>query len=299
MKMICEYIWIDGDGDLRSKTRIIPYTTKIPSWNYDGSSTNQATTEKSEVILKPVFDCPDPFRYPKGTLVLCDTWIDQNTPHPTNTRVKAYDFFEKYKESKPQLGFEQEFFVKGCDPPKPHYCHINGDDHLIEQAFKHCTKAKLNITGMNSEVAPNQFELQVCDFGINACDQLWILRYILKKTFYDVNFHPKPFENENGSGCHVNFSTEKIRSGGDYDLEAVMNKYKESQEEDLKSYGQFNELRLTGTHETSDPKNFTWGKGDRTASMRINDGYFEDRRPSSNIDPYVVSPIILKKVVEL
>ena len=299
MKMICEYIWIDGDGDLRSKTRIIPFTTKIPSWNYDGSSTNQATTEKSEVILKPVFDCPDPFRSPQGTLVLCDTWTDDHTPHPTNTRINANAFFDKYKETKSQLGFEQEFFVKGCDPPKPHYCHVHGD-HFMEEAFNHCVKAKLSITGMNSEVAPNQWELQVCDFGIKACDQLWMLRYILKKTFYDVNFHPKPFVDENGSGCHVNFSTEKIREGiCDDELDTMMSKFKESSEEDLKKYGKFNELRLTGTHETPDPNSFTWGKGDRTASMRINDGYFEDRRPSSNMDPYVVAPIILNKVVEL
>ena len=297
--MIFEYIWIDGDGDLRSKTRVLRDSDKIPSWNFDGSSTNQATPEKSDVLIKPVFTCLDPFRIEgEGTLVLCDTWIDENTPHPTNTRVKANEFFEKHKESKPQLGFEQEFFLKGCDDVEnPHYCHVNGD-HYIDQVFQHCIKAGLSITGMNSEVAPNQWELQVCDFGVNACDQLWILRYMIRKTFYNVNFHPKPFITENGSGCHVNFSTEMMRDNdNNYDTEKIMDKFKESHEEDLKSYGKFNELRLLGTHETSDPTKFTWGKGDRTASIRINDGYFEDRRPGSNIDPYVVAPIILKKVV--
>ena len=295
--MICEYIWVDGNGGMRSKTRVISNEFP-PYWNYDGSSTNQATTENSEVLIKPVFTCPDPFRQ-GGILVLCDTWIDEYTPHPTNTRVDANLFFDLHRDSKPQLGFEQEFFVDGLGGPlKNHYCHIEGGNLKMEQTLQYCLKAKLSITGMNSEVSSNQWEFQVCDFGINACDQLWMLRYILKKSFYAVNFHPKPHSNQNGSGCHVNFSTEQIRKG-DYNLKTIMDKFKESSEEDLKSYGKFNEMRLTGTHETSDPNNFTWGKGDRTASIRINDGYFEDRRPSSNMDPYVVAPIILSKVVEL
>lgn len=68
---IAEYIWIGGSGfDLRSKTMCIPkICTKIeefPHWNFDGSSTDQATTQSSEVILKPVFFCPDPFRHNPG-----------------------------------------------------------------------------------------------------------------------------------------------------------------------------------------------------------------------------------------
>ncbi len=64
---ILEYIWIDGTGlNLRSKTRTVHYEVKnlasIPEWNYDGSSSYQATTANSEVILKPVAYYPDPFR---------------------------------------------------------------------------------------------------------------------------------------------------------------------------------------------------------------------------------------------
>ena len=54
-----------------SKSRVIKYNlsefelyglkiTDIPSWNYDGSSTNQATGHYSEIILEPkrIFTCP-------------------------------------------------------------------------------------------------------------------------------------------------------------------------------------------------------------------------------------------------
>ena len=46
MPTIAEYIWIDGDYNLRSKTKIfwyedIVYITDFPKWNFDGSSTGQ------------------------------------------------------------------------------------------------------------------------------------------------------------------------------------------------------------------------------------------------------------------
>lgn len=65
-------------------------------------------------------------------------------------------------------------------------------------------------------------------------------------------------------------------------------------------YGEDNEKRLTGHHETSSCETFSFGCGNRAASFRIptsvmhsnGKGYIEDRRPASNIDPYVVSAAI-------
>ncbi|KAL2925696.1 Glutamine synthetase PR-2 [Bienertia sinuspersici] len=55
-KIIAEYIWIGGSGmDMRSKARTltgpIDDPAKLPKWNYDGSSTNQASGDDSEVII--------------------------------------------------------------------------------------------------------------------------------------------------------------------------------------------------------------------------------------------------------
>ena len=54
-------------------------------------------------------------------------------------------------------------------------------------------------------------------------------------------------------------------------------------------------MRLTEDHETASWEEFTYGVADRGASVRIptktffeKRGYFEDRRPSSNCDPYLV-----------
>ena len=65
MKYILEYIWTGGNGRLRSKNKVIELDTisleNIPEWNYDGSSTGQASDlGNTEVILKPVYFCKNP-----------------------------------------------------------------------------------------------------------------------------------------------------------------------------------------------------------------------------------------------
>ena len=58
---------------------------------------------------------------------------------------------------------------------------------------------------------------------------------------------------------------------------------------------------MTGQHETSDIREFSFGVGNRAASIRIptstmhanGKGYIEDRRPASNIDPYLVTSMLV------
>ena len=66
--------------------------------------------------------------------------------------------------------------------------------------------------------------------------------------------------------------------------------------EHIAAYGEGNERRLTGRHETANMNTFLYGVANRGASIRIprdaereQKGYFEDRRPAANADPYVVT----------
>lgn len=68
--------------------------------------------------------------------------------------------------------------------------------------------------------------------------------------------------------------------------------------------GEDNKRRLTGLHETSSIEDFSAGVANRGASIRIprqvaadGYGYLEDRRPSSNCDPYAVTEIIVLTAV--
>ena len=121
-KIVAEYVWIDGTGiGMRSKCRTLdkPVTSlaDLPEWNYDGSSTYQATTENSEIILKPVAYFRDPFRQGDNIIVMAEgfIWKDASLteliPNNTNFRHHAATIFNEAEAQaeEPWYGIEQEY----------------------------------------------------------------------------------------------------------------------------------------------------------------------------------------------
>jgi glutamine synthetase len=80
----------------------------------------------------------------------------------------------------------------------------------------------------------------------------------------------------------------------------MMAKFAPKHQLHISVYGDDNQKRLTGHHETSSCDTFSFGVANRAASIRIptstanaqGKGYIEDRRPASNIDPYVVGSLV-------
>ena len=109
----------------------------------------------------------------------------------------------------------------------------------------------------------------------------------------------------NGSGMHANFSNNILRTCGDKEVYAkICEAFRPVVDEHIAVYGEFNDQRLTGLHETAAITDFTWGVSDRGASIRIPiiavqkgyKGWLEDRRPASNGDPYKIAARIIKTV---
>ncbi|CAI0378121.1 unnamed protein product [Linum tenue] len=340
-KIIAEYIWVGGSGmDLRSKARTLPKPvtkpSELPKWNYDGSSTNQAPGDDSEVILYPQAIFKDPFRKGNNILVMCDTYTPAGEPIPTNKRAAAAKIFSHpdVEAEVPWYGIEQEYTLLTRSnwplgwpaggfpgPQGPYYCGIGADKafgrDIVDSHYKACLYAGINISGINGEVMPGQWEFQVGpSVGISAGDEVWVARYILERITevagVVVSFDPKPIPvcvlgDWNGAGAHTNYSTKSMREDGGIDvIKAAIKKLEARHSEHIAAYGEGNERRLTGHHETANINKFTWGVANRGASVRIGrdtekdgKGYFEDRRPASNMDPYVVTSMIAETTILL
>jgi glutamine synthetase len=328
MKTYIEYVWLDGykpEPNLRSKIRItneeILSVKNIPEWGFDGSSTMQAEGYSSDCTLKPV-------RMYRAYLnnkiyVFCEVMDANGNPHPTNDRSKLGK-----EDTEFWVGFEQEYFIRSghhknilgfenrgvIDPQGKYYCGVGGQivgRNISDKHLDMCIEYNIGIEGTNAEVALGQWEYQVFAKGkLKASDDLWMSRYFLYKIAeehgYDIELHPKPLTTGdwNGSGLHTNFSNKRMREkGGEEYFKAIFNVFESRMKEHIQNYGSDNHLRLTGKHETQSIDKFSWGVSDRGASIRVPKsvgetwkGYLEDRRPSSNANPYCILNVICESL---
>jgi glutamine synthetase len=325
-----EYIWLDGyhpTQSLRSKTLIADsFSGKLKDlkiWSFDGSSTEQASGDASDCVLKPVAVYPDPDRFGgNGWLVMCEVLSADGSPHETNGRATIDDDDDDF-----WFGFEQEYtlidpdtdlplgFPKGGfpGPQGPYYTSVGSQNtfgrDLVDEHLHLCLEAGLNVEGINAEVMMGQWEFQI--FAKGACsagDQIWLGRYLLERTAEKygivINWHPKPIKGDwNGSGMHANFSNGLMRDAGNEEFfTSICEEFGKHISEHIAVYGADNDQRLTGLHETQSIDKFSYGASDRGASIRIpistiDDGWkgrLEDRRPASNADPYKVAAVIIK-----
>ncbi len=300
-------------------------TNHIPEWTYDGSSTGQAPSEgDTEITLRPVYikshkPSGDPIT---RVIAVCATYYSDGRPLPNNHYEFANRVFMEQPEEEPWFGLEQEYFIMDAVTNKPvgylnhvntpqgqFYCGVGGQNtygqKIAETHYRNCLNYNLRISGINQEVAVGQWEFQIGPVtGIEAAHQMMIARYLLELESEQegcyISYDPKPLPEWNGSGCHINFSTRAMREpGGLAVILSAMDKLADRHREHIAVYGQDNKKRLTGKHETSSMDVFSWGIGTRNTSVRIGNetqrngcGYFEDRRPAANVDPYVATAIL-------
>ena len=285
-------------------------------------------------MLKPVNFVKDPLRGEGNFLVMCEVFNPDGTPHSSNTRSSLRKVLDAGgSETNPWIGFEQEYtlFTKNRPlgwpetgfpkPQGPYYCGVGPDEvfgrELVEKHTKACMDAGIAIYGINAEVMPGQWEFQLGYRGIdgedagalNVSDHLWMARWLLYRIGEEYSIQPslsnKPVPGDwNGAGCHTNFSTNATR--GENGIEAIrdaIENLREKHDEHIAVYGHGLDQRLTGLHETCHIGTFHAGVSNRGASIRIplqveqkGYGYFEDRRPGANCDPYLVAARLISTV---
>jgi len=361
--VICEYIWLDKDYNIRSKTKNITIksilsTDKLtcleyeelqllyknpkefilkccshnifPIWNFDGSSTGQNIDTNTEIIIKPC----NHYKHPSSNydfIILCDC-SNPCLPDFFYFRRNAEKMFEKYQHHHYWFGLEQEYFIMDTSTDKPiglnsihsnikqgpFYCGNDGRyNHgriIAEKHNRKCLDIGINMSGINAEVAIGQWEYQIGPSGpMKTCDDLIVSRFILNRLAEEygcyISFEPKILDNWNGSGCHINISSNIMRNKTQQSYETILQAIKNlelNHSKTIENYGLNNQLRMTGIHETSSYDKFTFGIGTRDTSVRIgNDtfknkhGYFEDRRPGSNINPYLALHALMRDIHEI
>ena len=346
MMNFAEYIWVDGTEptrQLRSKTRTLqldgrPNPSDFPEWSFDGSSTGQASDDDSDCTLMPVAVATDPFRGEGCYLVLCEVFLPDGRPHPSNTRYDLRTLLAYGGAAhRPWVGFEQEYtlFKDGAplgfsDAGEPEhdgnfYCGVGADRtfgrDIAEEHAQLCVDAGLMYYGLNAEVMPGQWEFQVGYRGVDGedagllriSDDLWLARWILERVAeqkgVSVSFRNKPMKGDwKGAGMHTNFSTNETRdpAKGMIAIDRAIKNLSSRHYDHIAVYGYGLEERLTGHNETSAYGEFRAATADRNASIRIPQsvqqrgyGYFEDRRPGANADPYEVSAQLTSTVLEI
>lgn len=309
----------------------------FPEWSFDGSSTGQADGSDSDCALKPVCVVRDPLREGEHYLVLCEVFNADGTKHETNARGNlravltagaadhdAWIGFEQeytlFKDGRP-LGFPKNGFPS---PQGPYYCSVGADRafgrEIAERHAVLCQAAGLAYYGLNAEVMPGQWEFQVGYRGVNGedaslltiSDHLWLGRYLLHRIAeargIEVSFDNKPMKGDwNGAGLHTNFSSAATRAeGGIAAIEDAIKRLERAHHSHIAVYGDGLADRLTGQHETCSISEFRSGGADRGASIRVplgveekGAGYFEDRRPGANADPYKVAARIAATVFDI
>lgn len=116
------------------------FVKDLPIWNYDGSSTNQATGTNSDTYLHPVAIYKDPFRRGNHILVMCETYKFDGTPTETNHRSTCWEVVKQCTDQEPWFGIEQEYTFLDFDghpfgwpkngypgPQGPYYCGVGAN----------------------------------------------------------------------------------------------------------------------------------------------------------------------------
>lgn len=182
---------------------------------------------------------------------------------------------------------------------------------LSEAHLKHCMYAGIKISGVSQSPSPNvwSYKLGPCS-GVDLGDQLWMSRHVLLRLAealgVPVSFDPSlAGKGGTGMGCYIKYSTEETRKPG-IGLVAIqqhVGRLQATHMQHIMAYGKGSLQRVMSKASScsqSAVSSFTCGFGNKaamvvvpTTTMVRRSGYYVDRRPASNVDPYAVTMLLV------
>lgn len=176
---------------------------------------------------------------------------------------------------------------------------------LAEAHLQACLHAGLKMGGYNAGAAAGvwSYKLGPCS-GIDFADQLWTSRYLLKRVSegggVSISFDPYHADSAIQLSCKVKFSTKDTRDSavGLMTLQQQVARLEASHMQHMMAYGRGN-IESALAHSSPETIRFSFSTGGKSAIMiptktvMQKAGYLVDRRPAANMDPYMVSTLLL------
>ena len=276
---LADYVWISPDGDLESKTRIIPVGVDANKEPVPVIDRWTAHTNHGPILLSPCHYLPDPLRPQPSFITLCEVRDKDDNCPVSNHRNTLRHLLGR--DQTIWWGFRQEYelyesAVNVEAAPKEHFAvaerHLGAcmdAGLMIHSADLATGNFKVGHRGMPATVDPD------APTALVVADHLWIARYLLTKVAREYGLEPSYANLQ----CAAFFSTERMRNLAPTGIDLADNI-----------------IRL-GTALASD-EDSSWRPDLRACVVAQQGGFecLEDQNPPGTMDPYQIAGRLLAAI---
>ena len=309
---VLEYICIDADNKFRSKTVF----TEKPIEEVECIITSSVMIEKNlvhngDIVLIPVKCVRNPFkRDDKHWLVFCEYKYPNDTNHQSNLRHRLEKVVNENPISDVNVAITQQFVLfkdeqpigwnKKVDLVKNYSSQVDFSKHcqtIIDELTDAFLYVGIQLTSFNMEHMVGKWSISLGEQPLlDACDELFIVRYIIQRICFTQDITPCFIANPYGNApiytrCNFAISTSKMRE--ENSLQEIVNACEKLQLKHLEQHKQFCKFNS---------RKFKYGQNNLQYDVNIvlhnnNSGYIEDRRCAGDCNAYEVLSKIVGTIV--